>query len=185
RRPGAEIKEGLIPVNMLYVSQSLTDRLSMEAFYQLEWDQTIVDNCGTFFSGADVAADGCDNNYNVGPAALASTLNGPLGGFATAAGVSYSDEGVMIPRGGDRDARDSGQYGLALRWLGDSTEYGAYFMNYHSRTPIVSTHTAGLGTFAAAQGAGAAAGQAVIESVVEQLVQAGIPLAQAIPMAQQ
>lgn len=152
RRPGAEIKEGLIPVNMLYVSQSLTDRLSMEAFYQLEWDQTIVDNCGTFFSGADVAADGCDNNYNVGPAALASTLNGPLGGFATAAGVSYSDEGVMIPRGGDRDARDSGQYGLALRWLGDSTEYGAYFMNYHSRTPIVSTHTAGLGTFAAAQG---------------------------------
>ena len=185
RRPGAEIKEGLIPVNMLYVSQSLTDRLSMEAFYQLEWDQTIVDNCGTFFSGADVAADGCDNNYNVGPAALASTLNGPLGGFATAAGVSYSDEGVMIPRGGDRDARDSGQYGLALRWLGDSTEYGAYFMNYHSRTPIVSTHTAGLGTFAAAQGAGAAAGQAVIESVVAQLVQAGIPLAQAIPMAQQ
>ena len=28
RRPGAEIKEGLIPVNMFYVSQSLTDNLS-------------------------------------------------------------------------------------------------------------------------------------------------------------
>lgn len=49
RRPGAEVKEGLIPVNMFYVSQSLTDNLSAEVFYQLEWDQTVVDNCGTFF----------------------------------------------------------------------------------------------------------------------------------------
>lgn len=61
RRPGAEIKEGLIPVNMFYVSQSLTENLSAEAFYQLEWDQTVVDNCGTFFGGI-IAADGCTEN---------------------------------------------------------------------------------------------------------------------------
>jgi hypothetical protein len=65
RRPGAEIKEGLIPVNMFYVSQSLTDNLSAEAFYQLEWDQTVLDNCGTFFSSTDVVADGCDDNLRV------------------------------------------------------------------------------------------------------------------------
>ncbi len=53
-----------------------------------------------------------------------------------------------MPRAGDRDARDSGQFGLALRWLGDATEYGAYFMNYHSRTPNVSTRSAGLATAA-------------------------------------
>ena len=186
RRPGAEIKEGLIPVNMFYVSQSLTDRLSMEAFYQLEWDQTIIDNCGTFFSGADVAADGCDTNYNVGPAALADVLNSDLGAFASAAGVTYTNEGVMIPRGGDRDARDSGQYGLALRWLGDSTEYGAYFMNYHSRTPILSTHTAGLSTFAAAQQAGEATGAAILTPVIQQILAAspGLTLAQATAIAQ-
>ena len=46
RRPGAEIKEGLIPVNMLFLSQSLTENLGMEMFYQLEWDQTVLDNCG-------------------------------------------------------------------------------------------------------------------------------------------
>lgn len=133
RRPGAEIKEGLIPVNMLYVSQSLSDRLSMEAFYQLEWDQTIADNCGTFFSSADVAADGCDNNYHIlGPFDAATR------GALAAQGLNVSDEGLMVPRGGDRDARDSGQFGIALRWLGDSTEYGAYFMNYHSRTPNLS-----------------------------------------------
>ena len=65
RRPGSEIKEALIPVNMFYVSQNLTDQLSMEAFYQLEWDQTILDNCGTFFASNDVAADGCSDNYNI------------------------------------------------------------------------------------------------------------------------
>ncbi|HCJ28561.1 MAG TPA: DUF1302 domain-containing protein, partial [Pseudomonas sp.] len=144
RRPGAEIKEGLIPVNMLYVSQGISDRLSMEAFYQLEWDQTIVDNCGTFFA-VDVAQDGCDNNYNVGSPTIA-----PLQPAAAAFGQGFdvTSEGVVLPRGGDRDARDSGQFGLALRWLGDATEYGAYFMNYHSRTPIVSTQSAGLGTAA-------------------------------------
>ncbi|MBD9428275.1 DUF1302 family protein, partial [Pseudomonas sp. PDM15] len=59
RRPGAEIKEGLIPVNMFYMSQGLSENLSAELFYQLEWDQTVLDNCGTFFAGADFVADGC------------------------------------------------------------------------------------------------------------------------------
>ncbi|WP_339488423.1 DUF1302 domain-containing protein [Pseudomonas sp. EL_65y_Pfl2_R95] len=147
RRPGAEIKEGLIPVNMFYLSQSINENLSAEAFYQLEWDQTVIDNCGTFFSGADVAADGCDTNYNIlQPAAIGALQGAAAAGLLP--GVTVEDEGLLLPRGGDRDARDSGQYGLALRWLGDETEYGAYFMNYHSRTPIVSmqnTDQAGIG----------------------------------------
>ncbi|MFZ3153889.1 DUF1302 domain-containing protein [Pseudomonas sp.] len=133
RRPGAEIKEGLIPVNMLYVAQSLTDSVSMEAFYQLEWDQTIVDNCGTFFSTADVLADGCDDRLAVfGPDLPPGESNNS---FAPG-------ENVYIPRAGDRDARDSGQYGLALRWFAESlndTEFGLYAMNYHSRGPVFST----------------------------------------------
>ncbi|MGN0925844.1 DUF1302 domain-containing protein [Ectopseudomonas mendocina] len=140
RRPGAEIKEGLIPVNMFYVAQSLTDNLSMEAFYQLEWDQTVVDNCGTFFSQADVVADGCDQNLAVltnDPASIA-LINSLLG----SAGVTPSpwDEGLLVERGPDRDARDSGQFGVAFRYLFEplDTEFGAYFMNYHSRAPIFS-----------------------------------------------
>ncbi len=142
RRPGAEIKEGLIPVNMFYMSQSLTDQLSVEGFYQLEWDQTVLDNCGTFFA-ADVVQEGCDTGYNVG--------NPAIGGLQPAAasvgyGFDYTSEGIVVPRGGDHDARDSGQFGVALRWLGSDTEYGAYFMNYHSRTPIVSTQSSGVTT---------------------------------------
>ncbi|WP_416424898.1 DUF1302 domain-containing protein [Pseudomonas sp. App30] len=143
RRPGAEIKEGLIPVNMLYVSQGLTDKLSAEAFYQLGWDNTILDNCGTFFSSTDVAAKGCRNNYTILDATTVNALNQPGTKAAlNSLGVNVTPEGLIVPRGSDNDARDSGQWGLALRWLGDDTEYGAYVMNYHSRTPYVSVQNA-------------------------------------------
>ncbi|MCF5513909.1 DUF1302 family protein [Pseudomonas sp. PA-3-11C] len=142
RRPGAEIKEGLIPVNMFYVSQSLTDNLSAEAFYQLEWDQTVTDNCGTFFSQPDVISDGCSNNLRLLdkrstiPAAALPTLG--------ALGVDVNSEGVLVRRGPDRDARDSGQFGVAMRYNFEplDTEFGAYFMNYHSRAPIFSAQGA-------------------------------------------
>ncbi|MGS2846301.1 DUF1302 domain-containing protein [Pseudomonas sp. ef1] len=138
RRPGVEIKEGLIPVNMFYVSQSLTDNLSAEAFYQLEWDQTVVDNCGTFFSQPDIVADGCDSNLRVlnKRSQIPAIALGPL----AANGVNVDQEGVLVRRGPDRDARDSGQWGASLKYMFEplDTEFGAYFMNYHSRAPIFS-----------------------------------------------
>ncbi|WP_426182820.1 DUF1302 domain-containing protein [Pseudomonas sp. TWRC1-2] len=138
RRPGAEIKEGLIPVNMFYVSQTLTDNLSAEAFYQLEWDQTVVDNCGSFFSQPDVIADGCSNNLRV--LNKRSTIPGAALPTLNALGVDVNNEGVLVKRGGDRDARDSGQFGVAMHYNFEplDTEFGAYFMNYHSRAPIFS-----------------------------------------------
>ncbi|MNO40777.1 hypothetical protein D3C76_309350 [compost metagenome] len=138
RRPGAEIKEGLIPVNMFYVSQSLTDNLSAEAFYQIEWDQTVVDNCGTFFSQPDIIADGCTDNLRVLNSSRALSPQALAG--LSAFGVDVNSEGVKVPRGADRDARDSGQFGVAFRYMFEplDTEFGAYFMNYHSRAPIFS-----------------------------------------------
>jgi len=43
RRPGAEIKEGLLPVAMFTISAGLTDALSFDAFYQLEWEKTRIE----------------------------------------------------------------------------------------------------------------------------------------------
>ncbi|WP_434650028.1 DUF1302 domain-containing protein [Pseudomonas sp. D1-2] len=138
RRPGAEVKEGLIPVNMFYVSQSLTDNLSAEAFYQIEWDQTVVDNCGTFFSQPDVIADGCSDNLRV--LNKRSTIPGAFLPLLSANGVDINEEGVLVRRGPDRDARDTGQWGASLKYMFEplDTEFGAYFMNYHSRAPIFS-----------------------------------------------
>lgn len=151
RRPGAEIKEGLIPVNMFYISQSLTDNLSAEAFYQIEWDQTVVDNCGTFFSQADIIADGCSDNLRVLASSRAIPTAVPL---LNAQGVDINEEGVLVRRGPDRDARDSGQFGVAFRYMFEplDTEFGAYFMNYHSRAPIFSATGASQSAYNRARG---------------------------------
>jgi hypothetical protein len=130
RRPGAEVKEGLIPVNMLYVSQGLSENVTAEAFYQLEWAPSVIDNCGTFF-GNDVTPDGCNDR-----AVLAGNDLAP--GVARNTGTPGLTDDAYIPRTKTRDARDSGQFGLALRWFApdfNDTEFGAYAMNYHSRNP--------------------------------------------------
>ncbi|MGC5703478.1 DUF1302 domain-containing protein [Pseudomonas sp. NFXW11] len=159
RRPGAEIKEGLIPVNMFYISQTLTDNLSAEAFYQLEWDQTVTDNCGTFFSQPDNISDGCDDNLRL--LAKRSTIAATAPGRAALAamqarGVDVNEEGTLVRRSGDRDARDSGQFGVAFRYNFEplDTEFGAYFMNYHSRAPIFSATAAPQSAYAMAPGFG-------------------------------
>ncbi|MEH6502023.1 MAG: DUF1302 domain-containing protein [Pseudoalteromonas distincta] len=126
RRPGAEVKEGLLPVEMLYFSQGLTENLSMEAFYQLKWAPTVVDNCGTFF-GADTAAKGCTDRL------IVTGEDSPQG---------QANPGTYIARSSkDKDASDDGQFGVAFRYfapqLGD-TEFGFFFMNYHSRAPLYS-----------------------------------------------
>jgi len=180
RRPGAEIKEGLIPVNMFYLSQNITENLSAEGFYQIEWDQTVVDNCGTFFSQPDVIADGCNNNLAVLKTknglngALPASLRTPVSNSLAAQGVTFGnpDEGVIVRRGPDRDARDSGQFGLATHYMFDplDTEFGAYFMNYHSRNPIFS-------------GKGAPASAYSPANLVGSLARNGIPLGTAAALA--
>ncbi len=138
RRPGAEVKEGLIPVNMFYVSQSLTDNLSAEAFYQLEWDQTVVDNCGTFFSQPDVIADGCTDNLRVlnKRSRIPGAALPALGAF----GVDVNEEGVLVRRGLIVMPVTAANGARRLKYMFEplDTEFGAYFMNYHSRAPIFS-----------------------------------------------
>ena len=52
-----------------------------------------------------------------------------------------------MTRASDRDPSDSGQWGVALRHFAEelnNTEFGFYFINYHSRLPIVSARTGSL-----------------------------------------
>ncbi len=118
RRPGAKIKEGLIPVNMAFANISLTDDLSAEAFYQMGFHETVTEGCGTYFSTNDYQAEGC-TDINTGQAGL------PL--------IARHDDGIRRPS-------DDGQFGLAFRYISEAldTEFGFYAMNIHSRVPLVS-----------------------------------------------
>ena len=128
RRPGAEIKEGLLPVSMLTISAGVTDALSIDMFYQIGWEKTVIDACGTYFSTADVAATGCN----------VVTLTAALPDQASMA------NGLFISRRPDIEPSDSGQFGLSIRYFAEKlagSEFGLYYMNYHSRIPYLGGFT--------------------------------------------
>ncbi len=112
-RPGAEIKEVLLPVNMAYTNLGLTEDLSFEAFYQLEYQESVLPGCGTYFSPNDYISDGC----NV---------------------LDLTAQNASLQRSEDNKPSTKGQYGVSFRYISealDDTEFGLYFMNIHSRTP--------------------------------------------------
>jgi len=116
-RPGAKIKEAVIPVSMLYANVGLTENLSVEAFYQLEYRETVLDGCGTFFSSIDYASEGCGSV------------------------IVDEDFGLLIDKDDDfvRRPDSDGQFGIAARFISDAldTEFGFYAMNIHSRNPTI------------------------------------------------
>jgi hypothetical protein len=123
RRPGAELKEGLLPVGMAYINSGITENLNLELFYQYEWEKTQIDGCGTYFSGADFAADGC----------FAVTIAVP--------DQQALQGGFFAQRYADDEAEDGNQFGLALRYYAaelNDTEFGLYYMNIHSRLPLIN-----------------------------------------------
>jgi hypothetical protein len=126
RTPGSELKEALRPINMVSASLNLTSELTLEAFYLLSWERTRIDPPGTYFSTNDYAAKG-------GTKVM-------LGFGAIADGASLG----AVPRGTDNEPNSTGQYGVNLRWLAHGlkdTEFGLYYMNYHSRLPLISAQT--------------------------------------------
>ncbi|MGH1463024.1 MAG: DUF1302 domain-containing protein [Neptuniibacter sp.] len=139
RRPGATLKEALMPVNLAYGSFGVTDSTSVEAFYQLEWEPFAIDGCGTFFSTSDVAAPGC-NGVNVGSLfGRNDSQNSWAGPFYDGTGVGSVGAGLDVAKraAADDEPSDDGQFGFALRHYNENieTEFGAYFLNYHSRVP--------------------------------------------------
>jgi len=67
-----------------------------------------------------------------------------------------------VGRGETEEASNGGQYGAALRWFADGlggTEFGFYYLNYHSRLPTINAVTGTIqGAMAAAVAGPRAAG---------------------------
>src|SRR5690554_5553953 len=125
RAPGSELKDALLPVEMFYMSAGVTENVTLETFVQTDWAPVRADDCGTYFSTNDFAADGC------GPVLLAGQLPDS----------QALAQGFVAPRLADVEADSKDQFGVAIRWyvpaLNDS-ELGFYYIKYNSRLPYVS-----------------------------------------------
>jgi hypothetical protein len=153
RIPGSELKEAFIPTTGVWGSAEITKNASIEGFYLTNFDKVRLDPRGSYFSNNDAASDDADRvilsfgrrqdqhvNPPHNPVPPASAGTGPLGTLAQSLfGPFDPAASLWVPRSPDRNPSDSGQYGVALRYLAkdfNNTEFGLYYMNYHSRTPF-------------------------------------------------
>ena len=144
RVAGAELREALLAVPMMSISTGLTQNLSLEGFYQFYWDNTEIEPLGTFFSTTDIASPGASfASLTFGKPYPIGMLDYPLT-HSDPPPLERNPLGDWVPRGMDREPRHQGQGGAALRylapWLYD-TEFGLYYIHYHSRLPLVSGHS--------------------------------------------
>jgi len=112
--PGKELKEVFLPTGQVY-AQVTFDNLTFAGYSQWEWDPIRLNEPGYFMSNNDTLPSG--------PSVLA------FGSYAK--------------HGKDILAKNSGQYGLSARYVATelgSTEFGAYFVNYHDRLPTVYSY---------------------------------------------
>lgn len=159
RLPGSELREALLPVSMASLSVAPNDTLSIEGFYQFDWEPVTIDPVGSYFSSSDYAGEGArkaiiteirndDSPFGFGP--LTQAINVDLLGKSLRTQPEADPDFAAVLRAGDRNPDDSGQWGLAFRYLAEDlnqTEFGFFYVNYHSRLPIVSAHmgsTAGI-----------------------------------------
>ncbi len=143
-RPGAELKEAVLPVPAIDARGDITHNLSAEAFYEFYWVRTRFPPDGSFYSDNDTVSDG--GYYAVEDRSFPdSPLN--INKFNLATNDPF---GPVLLRAVDHHPPNQGEFGVALRStvpaLND-TEFGLYFETYHSRTPLAGYTT---GTLASA-----------------------------------
>lgn len=108
--PGSTFKENARPTGKLSASVPLSDNVSVGAYVPYRWEKSRLMPVGAYLSTSD-------------------TLG--AGGGRIIAGPN------IFVREPDRDARDSGQWGMQLRWDVDplETTFGFYALRYHALTP--------------------------------------------------
>ena len=155
RKPGSEIKEFFEPILAAHFALGLPNNFAVEGFYQFKSANVVPDPAGTFFSSADIVGRGSqpiragisdfgdDDRFNpfIIPLQNTDTV------WDTRLAVNVPS--VSIERADDVNADDGGEFGVALRYyaeeLNQGTEFGLYFMNYHSRLPILNLNRSNPG----------------------------------------
>lgn len=144
RVAGAELKEAFLPVDMAFASLEFAENLSAEVLYLTEFEQTEPDPRGTYFGTNDFGSLGSDfvvlgfGRANE-PASLQRCQLGLVSPATDPLGAASC--GAAVPRSPDRFPSDQGQYGAAIHYFSPElhdTEFGFFYLNYHSRLPLAS-----------------------------------------------
>lgn len=109
--PNSQFKEVIRPVNQLSGQVQINPQVSIGAYVQFEWEPDRLPGVGSYFSREDLFPEGGEWLW------LGATTG--------------------VPRAADFKAKNSGQYGVQLRWQATSidTDFGFYAVRYHDKEP--------------------------------------------------
>ncbi|VVP69578.1 hypothetical protein PS910_00604 [Pseudomonas fluorescens] len=111
-QPGVEVKEILLPVGQFSASYRLNPQITFGAYVQYEWKGTELPPVGSYLSGSDVIGPGREF-------------------IRTATGI--------VPYHGTDEPRDSGQWGVQLRYRPvPAIELALFHVNYHDKNPATA-----------------------------------------------
>jgi hypothetical protein len=134
--PGAEAKELFRPVNNVTASVQLSDNLSLQGQYFLEWQAFRYPEDGTYYGMYDLALYGGQVGY-------LGAAQGPV-----PAGQPGSSN-LWVQRGADLNPKQTGPFGVATRWSPDFIDgtVGLYYRRFTDMNPqlAVVPSSAGLG----------------------------------------
>jgi hypothetical protein len=162
RVPGSELKEAFLPQEMVNLSIQFSDNFSAQAIYLTDWNAVVPEPAGSYYSNNDFAATGGSKVVlGFGSFSDMGVDFGPLGG-------PHIENFQTVNRLETRKPNESGQYGINLKYFApnfnNGTEFGLFFLNYHSRLPLISGRTgtrAGVGNAFGALNAVGGAAQAI------------------------
>jgi hypothetical protein len=142
RVPGAELRDALLPEGMVTASIGTSANTTLELVYLYDWGPTKIDPPGSYWSSNDLAGAGGDTVF---------------------LGFGDSPDDFTFPFT-DRPFL-SGQYGAALRIFApgmNDTEFGFYYLNFHSRLPTINGRTGTVAGALAGSGMATAGSAALI-----------------------
>ena len=136
RVPGSELREAYLPQEMLKASFALSDNVTVEAIGIFDWDRTEPEPVGSYFASNDfVPRGGHEVFLGFGAISDQGVDFTPLGG-------PFIEDFQAVPRADTVLPDDQGQFGLSLRWFlpdfSQGTELGFFYVNYHSKLPLIS-----------------------------------------------
>lgn len=152
RIPGFDIAELQQPVGLVKAATDIAGGLSIEAYYQYEWEPVVVDPPGSFLSQSDILGEG--GHYAMlafakvpdDPQGLYRPIDNPDDPAALLGSVSSRTLWRDHAEEARRQPRDGGQWGVAMRYfmerVNNGLEIGIYYARYHNRFPVVSATAA-------------------------------------------
>ena len=107
--PNAQFKETIRPVPQLSGQFQITPEVALSGYVQFRWEADRLPPAGSYFSTSNIVWGSTSPEF-----------------------VNAGGNFVLSPSG-DRKPKDSGQFGLQLKWRLDETDLGFYAARYHDK----------------------------------------------------